>query len=1115
MKKNHSFIALCSKYALNLKLPLIMRISLTLLFLVVLQLSAENSYAQRMRIAISMSNVSVEQVLNKIEETSDYVFLYNDETIQKSRIVSVRSKSGKITDILDDIFKGTDISYTVIDKQIILSKSNKVNQTAKAIQIKGTVKDALGEPLIGVSVLVKGTSNGTVTDLDGRFSLNVSVGDILEFSYVGYAAQSVTVKNATPLDIVLSEDAQALDEVVVTALGIKREAKALTYNVQEIKAAGITKVKDANFVNSLSGKIAGVTINQSSSGTGGSSRVVMRGTKSLFGENNALYVLDGIPMQGLRTKQSDNFYESVEVADGDGISNINPEDIESMSVLTGASAAALYGNRGANGVILITTKKGAIGKPRISYSNSTSFSRPFVTPEFQNTYGRKEGEFKSWGDKLEKPSTYNPLDFFQTGFNTMNSIAVSTGTETNQTHISFGTVNSEGIIDNNKYNRYNFTFRNSWDIVKNVLSMDMGLFYIKQNNQNSNGQGMYYNPLVPIYLFPPSDDINKYAVYERYDADRNFKTQYWPYGNQGLGMQNPYWIINRNMFNTDRDRYIISLSMKWNITNWLNIIGRARIDNAYTDFERKLYASTDGLFAKSQGNYMNQEDKNTSTYLDFLVNVDKKFGENYHLLVNLGGSFYDEKYKSDTFEGNLVGVPNFFHPSNIPSTESNYNKSELHTQTQSIYGKAEIGYRNFLYADVTGRIDWFSTLVGTSKEYVCYPSAGLSVILSEILPLPEKIISFWKIRGSYAQVGNPPSAYLPYATVALENGNATSANFTPASHLKPEMTKAFEFGMDLRLFQNKLNIAATYYNSNTYNQLFKYELPPSTGYAFAYENAGKVNNWGIELSVGFNQDLGPVQWNSNLIYSMNRNEIKELLPEYVTDRTTGMTVKSPTEFSVATADSYRMILKKGGSMSDIYATKLKQDLHGNILITNGGVSAEENTFIKVGSAAPKYNLGFRNSFSWKGLELDFLIDARVGGEVISATQALMDQFGVSQQTADARDNKGVVVNKGKLDAEQYYGTVASGKTGLLAHYVYSATNVRLREMSLSYMLPSKWFGEKLNISLSLTGHNLLMFYNKAPFDPELTANTGTYYQGFDYFMPPSLRSFGFGVKVNF
>ena len=541
-------------------------------------------------------------------------------------------------------------------------------------------------------------------------------GAVLEISYIGYTTQTVTVSGTTPLSIVMQEDSKQLDEVVVTALGIKRESKALTYNVQEIKAAGITKVKDANFVNSLSGKIAGVTINQSSSGVGGSSRVVMRGTKSLFGENNALYVLDGIPMQGLRTKQSDNFYESVEVADGDGISNINPEDIESMSVLTGASAAALYGNRGANGVILITTKKGTIGKPRISYSNSTSFSKPFVTPKFQNTYGRKEGEFKSWGDKLDRPSSYDPLDFFQTGYNTMNSIAVSTGTETNQTHISFGAVNSEGMIDNNKYNRYNFTFRNSWDIVKEVLSMDMGLFYIKQNNQNSNGQGMYFNPLVPVYLFPPSDDINKYAVYERFDPDRNFKTQYWPYGNQSLGMQNPYWIINRNMFNTDRDRYIMSLSLKWNITKWLNIIGRARMDNAYTDFERKLYASTDGLFCKSQGGYMTQEDKNTSTYLDFLLNVDKHFGEDFHLLVNLGGSFYDEKYKSSVYEGNLVGTPNFFHPSNIAPTESSYSKSELHTQTQSVYGKAEVGFRNFLYADVTGRIDWFSTLVGTSKN---------------------------------------------------------------------------------------------------------------------------------------------------------------------------------------------------------------------------------------------------------------------------------------------------------------------------------------------------------------------------------------------------------------
>lgn len=1064
------------------------------------------------KISIVKNEITLREALTEVEKQSKMSVAYNESQLGGNKHISLNVSKLPLEQALKVILKGTGFSYKIKDSYIMIVPEKKEFIASKKIQ--GRVVDEQGEALIGVNVSINGSIGGTITDLKGNFAIEVSKDEVIKVSYIGYTTQLIKISDKSVYNITMSSDTKALDEVVVTALGIKRESKALTYSVQEIKASGITKVKDANFINSLAGKVAGVTINQSSSGVGGSSRVVMRGTKSLFGENNALYVLDGIPMQGLRSKQSDNFYESVEVADGDGISNINSDDIESMSILTGASAAALYGNRGANGVILITTKKGAIGKPRISYSNSTNFMSPFVTPNFQNTYGRKEGEFMSWGSKLDTPSSYNPLDFFQTGYNTMNSVGVSSGTETNQTHISIGAVNSEGIVHNNKYNRYNFSFRNTWQMIKDVLEMDMSLYYINQNTQNSTGQGMYYNPLVSVYLFPPSDDINKYVVYERYNEERKFKTQYWPYKNQGFGLQNPYWITNRNMFNTGRDRYMMGLSMKWNITSWMNVIGRARMDNAYTDFERKLYASTDGLFAKSQGSWMSQEEKNTSTYLDFLLNVDKKFGEDFRLLVNLGGSFYDEKYKSTVFEGELMKIPNFFHPSNMASIDSGTKKSSLHTQTQSFYGKAELGYHNFLYADVTGRVDYFSTLLGTQSNHVFYPSVGLSAVLSEILPLPKNIISFWKIRGSYAQVGNPPSPYLPYAVVELENGNATSGTFTPATHLKPEMTKSFELGMDLKLFNNKLNIAATYYNSNTYNQLFQYKLPPSTGYAYSYENAGKVNNWGLELSIGFNQKLGPVEWNSNLIYSLNRNEIKELLPEYVTDRQTGTTVKSPTEFEVAGAESYKMILKKGGSMSDIYATKLKQDLHGNILVDNG-VQKDDNVFVKVGSAAPKYNLGFRNSFFYKGIELDFLIDARVGGQVVSATQALMDQFGVSEQTALARDNGGVAVNKGKLDAERYYGVVASGRTGLLAHYTYSATNVRLREVSISYFLPDKWFKDKLKISLSLTGHNLFMFYNKAPFDPELTANTGTYYQGFDYFMPPSLRSMGFGVKVNF
>lgn len=981
--------------------------------------------------------------------------------------------------------------------------------------VNGTVTDTNGEPLVGVSVRSKDGKGGTITNIDGQFSMQVGDGETIEISYVGYATQTLKANTTTPMTIVMEEDKKLLNEVVVTALGIKREAKALTYNVQDLKGSEVTRVRDANFVNALAGKIAGVTINQSSSGVGGSSRVVMRGTKSLFGENNALYVLDGIPMPGLRTKQSDNFYESVEVADGDGISNINPDDIESMSVLTGASAAALYGNRGANGVILITTKKGTVGRPKVSFSNSTTFTRPFVTPQFQNTYGRKEGEFASWGEKMERPSSYNPLDFFNTGFNVSNSVALSTGSETSQTHISVGAVNAGGIVPNNRYNRYNFTFRNSWDVIKDVLQLDFSLLYVKQNTRNGIGQGMYYNPLVPTYLFPPSDDINRYAVYEMYNPVRNFKTQNWPYGNLGLGMQNPFWIVNRNKFETNRERFIASFSARWNITSWLNILGRARMDNAYTDFERKLYASTDGLFSKPAGNWMTQDDKNTSTYLDFLINIDKQFAnDEIRLLANIGGSYFDERYTSKTFEGNLARVPNFFHPSNMSPTESSTAHANLHTQTQSFYAKVEVGYRNFLFADATGRIDFFSTLLGTSSNNVFYPSVGASVLLTEVLPLPKNIFSLWKIRGSYAQVGNPPSPYLTREAVALSSGTPKSGAFTPASHLKPEMTKAFELGMDLRLFDNKLNIAATYYNSNTYNQLFRYKLPPSSGYEYAFENAGKVNNWGIELSATYNQKLGPVDWSANLVYSLNRNEIKELLPEYVTDRTTNTTVKAPTEFEVSSAESYKMILRKGGTMSDIYASHLKQDYQGNILAA-GGVQKDENDFVKVGSAAPRYNISLRNSFAWKGIELGFMFDARVGGVVVSATQALMDQFGVSKQTADARDAGGVRVNNGLLNAEQYYGVAAGGRTGLLAHYTYSATNVRLREMSISYDLPTAWFANKLKVNLSLTGHNLLMIYNRAPFDPELTANTGTYYQGFDYFMPPSQRSMGFGVKVNF
>ena len=418
-----------------------MRISLILLFAVVLQLPASNGYAQRTRGSFSMSSVSIENVLNKIEENSDYVFLYNNKTIQADRIVSINSRSGKITEILDDMFRGTNVTYTLVDNQIILS-TKQIKQQEPKIKVDGVVKDATGEPLIGVNVKVKNTIAGTITDLDGKFNLAVNKGDVLEISYVGYTTKEIKIIDDRILNVLLEEDSQKLNEVVVTALGIKRAEKALSYNVQQVKQDELVRVKDANFVNSLSGKIAGVSINKSASGVGGATRVVMRGAKSIEGDNNALYVVDGIPLFNTNMGNTDSGIMGEGKAGTEGIADFNPEDIESLSVLSGPSAAALYGSSAANGVILITTKKGKEGKLSVQFSSSTEFSKAYMTPEFQSTYGNKKDMYESWGEKLATPSAYDPKDdFFNTGTNFINSLTLTTGTKpVSYTHLTLPTI---------------------------------------------------------------------------------------------------------------------------------------------------------------------------------------------------------------------------------------------------------------------------------------------------------------------------------------------------------------------------------------------------------------------------------------------------------------------------------------------------------------------------------------------------------------------------------------------------------------------------------------------------------------------------------------------------
>ncbi|MBB4036502.1 TonB-linked SusC/RagA family outer membrane protein [Dysgonomonas hofstadii] len=1095
-----------------------MRITLVLLLTAVMQLSAMNGYAQKTRVPISVSNISIEQVLNMIEENSDYVFLYNDQTIQKNRIVSVKNTSGNISDILNEVFRGTNVAYTIVDKQIILSttKTDLVQQNPR-INVNGIVRDAQGDPLIGVNIRVKSTDNGTVTDIEGRFSLSVEKGDILEFTYVGYLSVTVKVTDNQELKIELQEDQVMLDAVVVTALGIRKEAKALSYNVQELSGDEIVGVKDANFMNSLSGKIAGVIINSSSSGIGGGAKVVMRGAKSLSGNNNALYVIDGIPMPALETTQPSDHFTGMGQS-GNGASMINPEDIENISVLSGAAASALYGSEAANGVIMITTKKGSAGKLRVNYANHTSFYNPFITPEFQNTYGATTGSLQSWGQKLAQPSSYDPMDFYQTGWNETNSLTISNGTDKNQTFLSLAATNAEGIVQNNTLDRYNVTIRNTTNMLNDKLRLDLNASYMNVRERNMVSQGQYFNPIVSTYLMSPSYSLETYKLFEMYDESRGFKTQYWPWGNMGLGMQNPYWITNRDNFINRKNRFLMSAGLNYEIAKGVTLGGRAKIDYTSAINEKKYSASTDAIFAGTYGAYYKDDYSTRQLYGDMMLNIDKYFGD-FSVMATVGTSIQDVDYKYYSVGGDLNSVANSFTLKNLNQSKAKFDQDGYHDQTQSIFATAQVGWQSKLYLDVTGRIDWSSALAWTNTDYVAYPSVGLSAILTDLLPIKSDILPFLKLRGSYSEVGNAPTRYIAYQTYPYESGTPTTASTYPNTDIKPERTKAWEAGLQSRFWNDKIALNVSLYKTSTYNQLFNPALSASSGYTSIYINGGQVDNKGIEASLSIDQPIGPVKWNSTFTYTINRNKIKKLLnPTVLAD---GLTVEQDV-LDLGGIGNVMTRLEEGGSIGDLFVTALRTDEHGYIDVdyVNNTVAVDNNAgdrkdgWIYAGNSQAKYTIGWRNSFSYKGITLGFLINARVGGVGVSMTQALMDAYGTSKASADARDAGGVVINGYLVPAAQkYYQTVGTGAGSM---YVYSATNVRLGELTLGYDVPVRKYVSWLQgMNVAFTGRNLFMFYCKAPYDPELTASTGTHFSGMDYFMQPSLRNLGFSVKLNF
>lgn len=973
--------------------------------------------------------------------------------------------------------------------------------------VGGTVLDENGEPVIGATVTVKGTNLVTVTDIDGRFELKVPNGSILSVSYLGYTTAEVPATGEN-LTISLKPDERQLAEVVVTALGIRRSEKALSYNVQQVNSEQLTTVKSANFMNSLAGKVAGVNINASSAGVGGATRVVMRGPKSINQSNQALYVVDGVPINNRNNGETGSIYSTQ--PGSEGIADINSEDIESISVLSGPAAAALYGSAAAQGVIMITTKKGSKGRVQVTISNSSQFLSPFKMPEFQNSYANRPGEVRSWGEKGGSPyGGFEPEDFFNTGTNIQNNVALTVGNDRNQTYLSVGTTNARGIIPDNKYNRYNFTVRNTTKFLDDKLTLDFSLSYVNQNDRNLMAQGQYFNPLVPLYLFPRGESFDAIRTFEVWDASRGIYVQNWNFGD-ALQMQNPYWVAKRMNRINHKHRYMTNANLKYQITPWLDVTGRLRFDRTNTKFEDQRYASTINLFAHSPyGFYKYENVADQALYGDLMANINKTLGD-FSIGANIGGSFQRTQYEDEGYQGGLKAPSNLFTPNAIDyaaATNDNrpiygFNKHYIN----SLFANAELGWKSMLFLTLTGRNDWDSALAGTKHESFFYPSVGMSAIISQMVQLPE-FISYMKVRGSWASVGSAISPNI--ASRWRYEYNPASQSYSTVTYkfpetFYPERTNSWEAGLTARFFDNALTLDVTFYQSNTRKQTFLRPITVGEGYSKEYVQTGNVRNRGLELSLGYNKTWGDFTWNSSLTYSMNRNKIIDLLED-------------PNEvISQAGLNGANVILKKGGTMGDVYTyTDFARDNEGNIALdASGNVMRQTLSNPKYcGSVLPKGNIGFSNDFTWKGLNLGFLVTARLGGIVLSQTQALLDYYGVSQATADAREAGGIAVNTGMVSAESYY-SVVGGDNPIWSEYIYSGTNVRLQEAHISYNLPRKWLGG-MDLTVGLTANNLFMIYCKAPFDPETTGSTGTFYQGFDYFMQPSLRTLGFNIKLKF
>lgn len=1102
----------------------------------------KSSFEKKFSVEFALNQTTLKNVVDILEQQTNLVFTY-DHSIETLKVnsLSIKAENENIESILNQVLKGTEVNYKIEDQIVVLytdktsNTTSKSNVTQQTQQITGFVKDASGEPIIGANVVVKGTTTGVITGIDGDFILNAPANATLLISYIGYIQQEIAVNGQTRINVVLSEDTQKLDEVVVTALGIKRQAKSIGYSTSLVAGDKFTESRDMNLGNALSGKIAGVSVSGNSTGLGGSSRVVIRGNASLTGNNQPLYVIDGIPFDNTNMGSAGT-WGGMDM--GDGLSNINPDDIDEVQVLKGAAASALYGYRGGNGAILITTKSGKKGTSGygVEFNNNLTFSTIYDYRDFQTTYGQGTQGVKptsaesaaqtyssSWGPRMDggeavnflgNPYKYSYIDnwknFYRTGINEQSSVSLSGKTDKITYRFGISNVFDRSNLPNANMNQQGLNLNTTYDISSKLhLTVNANYIFEKVKNRAnlSDGNGNVNATLLYLansfdvrWLEPAVDEDGKELI---------------PGNN--VYFNNPYFLQNRKSNESNKNRLTGAVTLRYDIFDWLYAQGQVTRDGYNLDLRQ---VQPDGAAADPNG-WLNEYQKSYSEMnMNYLLGFNKKVSD-FSINATFGGNTQRNITKQYGTDGGIRPflVSGFYSANNVGNKL--YGKTYAEYRVNSIYGTADFGFKDYLFLNFTGRNDWFSTLSPQNNHYF-YPSVSASFMFSDAFKLPEWVYS-GKLRASYASASNGTSPYQNALTYTLEGykiqgqSHAMVSNSNvPNANLKPVRIAEWETGLNVQFLDNRFGFDLAVYKKKTSDDIALVSTSSASGYSAAIKNIGEIENTGIEVML----NVVPVRtadfmWNTSFNFAYNDSEVLFL----------GEGVES-LSIDGASARSGNATIQNiiGHSYGQIVGYKYKRDGQGNKIFDENGLPVRSDDVEVLGSGVYNLTGGFRNDFSYKNFSLGFLLDFKFGAKLFSGTNFNLYNNGQHKETLLGREGgyigEGVNLEGEKntvaVDAQNYWKAVSNDRT-ITEEFVYDASFIKLREISLGYTFPQKILknGFVKSLSLSFVGRNLWTLLKHTPnIDPE-SAYNNTNGQGLELNGYPATRNIGFNLNVKF